>query len=302
MTLPSSVTDAIQRIAADRTSGAAALVLDGLAVLREAAADAALVRRAALALCAAQPAMAGFHTVAAVVASATDCARTIEAVIARLRRAPDAIARAGVPLLRLRRSAGQPLRVITHSRSGLVERVLRDVNAAEPVQVCCSESRPGSEGRLLAEALAAEAVAVDLYTDAGLSTAVAGADALLLGADAVSEDAIVNKVGSGALCALARALGVPVVVLAGAEKIVPQSVFALLAVDEGCGPTRDATSPALVSRNPVFERVPSELIGQVVTDRGALLPAQTADAGFWTSAVEYEYMSLMRACNVLDKR
>ena len=287
--LPPAIQAELSRIAGDRTSGATSLVLRGLDVLLAVRADPPLLVEAGRALCRAQPAMAGFRTAAAL-AIAKPAA--LEGLAARVRRAPAAIARLAVPPLVLRRDRGRPLTLVTCSRSAAVEAAIHLAAAAEPVLVRCAESRPGREGADLASALATAGLAVELYSDAAISSAIADADAVVVGADAVSSRAFINKVGTGALCACARAAGIHVFALAGREKILPEAVFDRLQI--GTGPAHGVGSlPGVTVRNPSFERVALDLVSSVVTDAGVLPPDGAAAATFWN-------MSVIDACNVLD--
>src|SRR5918992_1521228 len=120
MMLPGELADDVARIGADRVSGATAIVLQGLHVLREAAEDRELAARVAIALCAAQPSMAGFRTAAALVLAARELRGGIDRLAERIRRAPAAIEKLAVPLLRLRPGSTGVIRVVTCSRSETV--------------------------------------------------------------------------------------------------------------------------------------------------------------------------------------
>jgi translation initiation factor 2B subunit (eIF-2B alpha/beta/delta family) len=264
MMIPPAIRADISDIAEDRVSGATALVLRAIRVLKAAARERALLQEVADALCQAQPSMAGFRTAAALANAAPDAGMVLDTLSTRVRRAPAAIARLAAPVVALRAPTSNRLTIVTCSRSESVERTLEALNGLEPVLVRCSESWPGREGAALAEALATKGLQVELYSDAGIGCALAGAHALVVGADALAGTAFINKVGTAALCALARALGISVYVLAGSEKILPERVFQTL-------PLRDVTdelddSP-YVRRTPLFERIPAGLVSHVVTDR-----------------------------------
>ena len=216
-----------------------------------------MLRVVARELCVRQPSMAGFQTAAAIALAAADPRQALEALAARIRRAPRTIARHAVPLLRLRTPGTSRLRLVTCSRSDAVERTLLALNQVESIDVCCAESRPAREGVALAAALLEAGLSTHLYSDAGLSAAIPGASALVVGADAVSNVGFINKVGTAALAALAQASGVPVLVLAGREKLVPALVFEALVLhaDDGFD-DRSGTPP------------PSSAIPVVRTDSG----------------------------------
>ncbi len=123
----------------------------------------------------------------------------------------------------------RPLRVMTYSASGTVEAVLdalQERGALESVYL--SEAQPGGEGRALAARLAAEwgphDVDVLLTHDAALPALLPRVDILVIGADLVLEDGIVNKVGTSMLVERALRLGVPVVVCAAEDKAPPRGI------------------------------------------------------------------------------
>ena len=290
--LPPEIAQEIASIAEDRTSGATALVLRGIAALQRAGRHPEVLRQAALALCEAQPSMAGFRTAAAL-ALTGDGGRQLERLAERIRRVPAAVARVAIPIIRLRRATGSAVRLVTCSRSAVVEHTLLALARSDRIEVCCAESQPGREGTALAGSLAGAAVPVILFTDAGIGTAVRGADAVVLGADALSSTGFINKAGSAQLAALARASAVPVLVLAGREKVLPERVFASLRVPDG--PPDEVVAPEGVAvRNPYFEVVPAEFASQVICDAAAVPPDSVLEVGMWSSAALVEYERYMR--------
>lgn len=294
MGIPAGLQQQIQMIAADQVSGATSLLLRALETLERASHDRTTLQHAAAALCRAQPSMAGFHTAAALALAAEEPAAEVRGLLAKVRRSPAAIARFAVPILRLRTTNRRPLRLATCSRSAAVEQALADLGAIEPLQVCCAESLPGGEGRALAQALASRGYQVELYTDAGLSTAIPGVDALLVGADAVSPGSFINKAGTAALAALAQSRGIPVLVLAGRDKVLPREIFDTLPIREGrpSGDTAGTTAGPTI-RMPLFERVSPDLSAQLVTDRGILLVEAAEAMSLWSPAAVSAYMSVI---------
>src|SRR4051812_17223144 len=251
----------LERIRADTTSGATDLVLAAAALLLTAAGDDALRRQLARACVDAQPSMAGMLTLEHASADADDPDAAVVRFAERVRRAPSLIARHAAPLLLLGASGDQPsspplLTIVTVSSSRAVEETLALLAREATVVVRCGEGRPMNEGVGLAQRLSARGLGVELFTDAGLSSAVAGAHAVLVGADAITAGWFVNKVGTGAICALALHLGVPAYVLAGREKLLSVTQFAQLAWRDG--PSAEVLPLPLGQvevKNPYFERV-----------------------------------------------
>jgi translation initiation factor 2B subunit (eIF-2B alpha/beta/delta family) len=266
----------IAQNAADRGSGASSLVLAALAVLKDARATDEPVRPLAAALLQAQPSMAPIWNAirAALVAGSP---AEFERYVQRPHRAPAAVVRHAAGLLRPDRS-DSPLNLVTISASGTVLLALQAL-ASPGLHVACAEGRPGLEGRRLAERLAAAGTAVTCYTDAALGQALAGADAVLVGADAVTPDWFFNKSGTRMLAAAAQQQGVPVYVLATRDKFLSRRVAEHLTVrEESPAEVWAAPPPGVTVLNRNFEPTPLELVSAVVSDAGVLGAALVADA------------------------
>jgi translation initiation factor 2B subunit (eIF-2B alpha/beta/delta family) len=281
--IPEEFREAVAAIGADRESGATTLVLRGVELLRRAAEERRSLRRVAVSLCRAQPSMAGFRTAAKLALSAEDPVRALDELFRRIERAPSSIARMAAPLIRLRVST-RTLRVVTCSRSAVVERTLLEIARTEALEVICAESRPGREGVRLAEELARQGLIVELYSDAAVGGTVRGADALIVGADAVTATGFINKVGTAGLAALAAVHRIPVFVLAGREKILPDRVFRRLALNGGPAAELEESS-AYRTLNPYFERIEAIAGDQLITETGALAFPDTDAASLWAGRI-----------------
>lgn len=142
--------------------------------------------------------------------------------------------------------------VLTHSSSsGVVsalERVRRRVAG-----VICTASLPGGEGRALARRLERAGFATEVVPDAAIAAACARADLALVGADAVTEAAVVNKVGTRLVALAARDAGIGCYPIASGSKLLPARAWERV-------------------RAPLHEATPLGLFDAVVTERGPLRP------------------------------
>jgi translation initiation factor eIF-2B subunit delta len=112
--------------------------------------------------------------------------------------------------------------VLTYSNSTAVRMALWQAMAAgRRFEVVCSESRPMGEGVSLARRLAALGIPVHLTVDAALAEWIEAAGLALLGADAITPDVVINKVGTEPILHAARRIGVPAYVLADSSKWLP---------------------------------------------------------------------------------
>jgi len=280
----------VAAVAGDREHGSAYLSVRALEVLRDEAAvraraaatdgrggDARLAARAddgwsdladtAAALREARPSMpAVANRVDRVMAAASDSrtARAVEhAAAAGIGEALDADERAAVHAARRVADA----RVATLSRSGTVREAL---SLAEPEAVLVAESRPGREGVDVAADLAGTGAEVTLATDAALAHAIEewGADAVLVGADAVRPDgSVVNKAGTRAAALAGTYEGVEVLAVAASDKVAPDGRTDL----EHRDPAEVYDGDADVAvYNPTFDVTPADCVDAVVTEHGAL--------------------------------
>ncbi len=107
-------------------------------------------------------------------------------------------------------------RVVTISRSGIVERALR---LGTPAKLYVLVSRPGEEGRITAERLS-DLTEVVLVEDAEMGIAVRNSDLVVCGADALSRRGFVNKVGTLPLMLTAKHFKVRAVTASPLYKLV----------------------------------------------------------------------------------
>ena len=272
-------------LASDRESGASEILDEVIAILQDTRRSGVPLKPVARALVRAQPSMAPvWNAVLEAVASESRPER-FDRFTERVARSPAALARfaaecfapadprAGRP--EPRRGAVEPgagpLRLVTISFSRSVAIVIDAVRRARPIRVSCSESRPALEGRRLAAQLASAGVPVTCFGDAAIGHALAAADAVVFGADAVGPEWFLNKSGTRMLAAAAAQQGVPVYVAATRDKFVSHAVGARLVVGEGAAPeVWDGPPPGVEVRNPYFESTPLDLVTGIISDVGVL--------------------------------
>jgi len=167
--------------------------------------------------------------------------------------------------------------IATLSASGVVEEAVRAVQLAERhPRVLAAESRPRREGRMLAAALAEAGVPVWLVVDAALPLLISQARVVWLGADAVTDRGVINKVGSYAAALAAREHSVPVYALAERRKFLPAATRALTIVEMPPAEVWETPAAGVEPRNVYFELVPLELLRGVVVEDGVLPPGEAA--------------------------
>jgi translation initiation factor 2B subunit (eIF-2B alpha/beta/delta family) len=198
----------IERIAADRRSGAAEIARSAALAIH--ALEGEQIRDAIEVLLRGHASMAPLWRLASDVLSAGDPRAGAAAFLSRL----DADRDASVRLAELL-SHSNFRHVLTISWSSSVLAALR---LARPETVLCMRSEPGGEGRRLAEALAPFTAASVIEDDEAIARVPAGV--VVTGVDALFPDAVVNKVKTTALAEAAGMRGVPVYAIAGETKFV----------------------------------------------------------------------------------
>jgi translation initiation factor 2B subunit (eIF-2B alpha/beta/delta family) len=200
--------------------------------------------------------------------TAADAARTF---IARARRAADLAASRAADLL------GDGATALTHSRSStVVAAITKALRAGKRIKVIATESRPVLEGRALAEALSSEGASVALIADAAAALAIEQADLIIVGADCVTAENVINKIGTRMIALAARERARPVYALSDTSKFICY----LPPVDEQrAGEELWPGAPREVAvMNRYFEPTPLEYFTAVVTEGGLLGPEEASRA------------------------
>jgi translation initiation factor eIF-2B subunit delta len=253
---PPSFWREMEAVASDTVTGATDLALRALrAVQRLRRGDR---RRGLLASAALHPSVGIFPHLAARGLtrgiSAAALARRLDAASAR---SASAAARALRPCQR----------VLTHSASKTcLEALVKWGEGGR--EVIATESRPQREGVQLARELSAAGLRVTLISDAQIGLFVPRCEALLLGADAVTDDDhLVNKVGSRLAVLAAREAGVPAYAVAQTFKICPPGWPVVLTPQD---PDDLARLPGARVANIAFDATPLSWFTDVFTERGPL--------------------------------
>jgi translation initiation factor eIF-2B subunit delta len=287
MRLPEEIRSQIEAIRSDNTSGAAELAVkaaDTLAALADRAGVAttsqlwAYLEVAAQALIAAQPAMSPIFNLANETLLSIDGLRAPQ----EIRRAARAACRDFVSRLQ---SAGEKIgeiaanliqdgiTVMTYSYSSTVLKALLVAKErGRRFDVICPESRPMREGVTLAAKLSQTGIAVRLIVDAGVFSLLPEAGVVLVGADSVSPQGLVNKIGTAGLALAAGALGVDVYALCGSQKFLPASYP--LRPQELRDPAEIMADPIpnVTAINRYFDLTPLEHLTAIVTEDGIIRP------------------------------
>jgi len=160
---------------------------------------------------------------------------------------------------------------LSHSRSVINALSLAATRGQAP-RALVGEGRPRLEGRNAAAELAAANIPVWLVADSALPLLLSQASMVWIGADAVTDRGVVNKIGSYATALAAREHSVPVYALAGRRKFLPANTGALQILEMPPTEIWDAAPEGVQARNVYFEIVPLELLRGVVVEDAVLGP------------------------------
>ena len=198
-----------------------------------------------------------------------------------------AIGEQGAPLL------PDSCTVLTHCNAGALAcsswgtalGVIRSaVKAGKEVNVIACETRPLLQGaRLTAWELSRDGIPVTVITDsmAAHFMRTSKIDAVIVGADRITGDAVFNKIGTYMHAVLARYHGIPFYVAA------PLSTFDMtgkardVVIEERSRDeiatigNRTFVPPAVPVRNPAFDATPMGLVSAIITENGIIRPPFT---------------------------
>lgn len=162
--------------------------------------------------------------------------------------------------------------ILVHSYSSTVAAAIEGCGM---LKIYVTESRPGYEGRKLAERLASRGYEVTLLVGAAASYAIDRnlVDAVVLGCDAILEDcSIANKIGSKAIALAASDARIPLKVITDTWKTAVQG----FSFEEHPPEEVYMGSAGVRALNPYFEIVPSSMISLFIAEWGAIKPHELA--------------------------
>jgi translation initiation factor 2B subunit (eIF-2B alpha/beta/delta family) len=157
-------------------------------------------------------------------------------------------------------STYRPGKVVTISYSGTVMNSL--LSLPKDVEISVAESLPMGEGALTCKKLADKGRRASLFRDSMIASEVQRSDLVLVGADGVCPEGVVNKVGTMLVALAAKEHGKPFVVLCSTSKLIP-----VLEMDAMEGESEIQGSKVKES---IFDLTPLEMVTAVVTDEGVL--------------------------------
>ena len=181
--------------------------------------------------------------------------------------------------------------IITHSYSSTTAAA---IELCDKLRVFVTESRPGYEGRRLAERLAQKGLKVTLIVDSAASYVIDRGlvDAFVAGCDAILDDcSIVNKIGTKMMALAAREAGIPFIVVTDTWKI---AVHGFSFEEHSPSEVYEKISGKLTALNPYFEIIPAKLITFYITEDGKLTREMLSEKlkEFWKEMASQDKVAL----------
>ena len=169
--------------------------------------------------------------------------------------------------------------IVTHSYSSSVLAILKKAHQqGKRLRVFVTETRPELEGQDVARELASEGIDTTLIIDSAVSHFIEDSDKVMVGAEAVAANgAIVNKIGTAMIAAVAQRARVRVFVAASTYKFSPETMFGeLIEIEERASSyvleDVELKQPNLKVRNPAFDVTSPQDIDLIITERGVIPP------------------------------
>jgi translation initiation factor 2B subunit (eIF-2B alpha/beta/delta family) len=164
--------------------------------------------------------------------------------------------------------------IFTHCHSStVVNSLIYCHKKAKKFEVYNTEARPLYQGRITASELRKAGIKVTMFVDSAAATAIKKqdrkdkihADLVLFGTDAILENGVVNKIGSGMFAEIAYNNKVPVYILTDSLKYIPKIKLEQRSFKEVW-----KTSKKIKIKNPAFELVNSKYITSIISELGNL--------------------------------
>jgi len=168
--------------------------------------------------------------------------------------------------------------ILVHSYSYSVYKIIEEaLKLNKKIEVYVTESRPGLEGLVMANALEELGVPVTLIVDSAVRFVMPKITRVLVGAEAIAANgAVVGKVGTSVIALAAKEARVRVFVAAGTYKFSLETVFGELipipqAPEEYVIEDKELMGK-IKTYAPLMDVTPADYIDAIITERGVIAP------------------------------
>ena len=158
--------------------------------------------------------------------------------------------------------------IFTHCHStNVVNSLIYAKKKGKNFQVYNTETRPLFQGRKTAKELSRAKIKVTHFTDNAIAEALNSVDKVFLGADALTEKGIINKIGSELIARIAKENKIPVYIIADSWKFTKKPVPI---EQRSLNEVWNIASKNIKIRNPAFEFVPKKYLTKIISELGIL--------------------------------
>ena len=170
--------------------------------------------------------------------------------------------------------------VLTNSYSTVVYRALREAwDSGKGIEVYVTESRPRSEGFILARKVAELGIPTTVLVDSAVRFLMKEVDLVLVSSEAVAANgAVINKVGTSEISLAAHEARKRVLALASTLKFSPETLVGELVELVEARPEDLVRGEVLEElkgvavKAPLFDVTPPEYVDAIVTEKGLIAP------------------------------
>jgi translation initiation factor 2B subunit (eIF-2B alpha/beta/delta family) len=161
--------------------------------------------------------------------------------------------------------------ILTHCHStNVVNALIYSKKNKKSFEVYNTETRPLFQGRKTALELKKANIKTTMFVDSAMLIAIKGngtkkVDKIIIGADALIEKGIINKIGSGILAELAKEYKIPFYIVADSWKYSSKSIPI---ENRTLNEVWDKAPKNFKIRNPAFEFVNKKYITKIITELG----------------------------------
>ncbi len=190
----------------------------------------------------------------------------IDAVLKHLVKAQEWLAYNGSKLIK------NNMLLMTHCHSSSVLNIFKKAKGDHrDFKVVVSETRPRMQGLKTAKELVEMGVPIYYIVDSAGPFLVSQCDMVIVGADAVRADGVLNKIGTYPIALAAREAGIPFYVAASKDKLDYDCVSEIEdRPDREIGNPDELEASGGEIENPAFDLTPWKLISGVITESGVL--------------------------------
>jgi translation initiation factor 2B subunit (eIF-2B alpha/beta/delta family) len=162
--------------------------------------------------------------------------------------------------------------IFTHCHStNVVNALIYAKKKGKKFEVYNTETRPLFQGKKTAYELRRAGIKVTMFVDSALGVALSKeqgtkkADIVFLGADAITKEGVVNKIGSEVIANIARDNKIPVYVIADSWKFTSSKIPL---EHRELNEVWDNAPKKIKIKNPAFEFIDKKYITKVITEEG----------------------------------